>query len=242
MSGIQKKGAPKQGGVISPIIANIYLHEVLDKWFDEVVRPRLNAPAKLIRYADDFMMVFKSEQDALRVQRVLAKRFARYELEIHPEKTRLVAFNRPRLKDKRGKGSVDFLGFTLHWGRSRKKKWIVKRRTAKKRLGRALKAISLWCRKNLHAKVRGQHERLSQMMVGHYNYYGVTGNDRSLKKYHREVTRIWRKWLNRRNTERSMPWKRFNLLLERYPLPTPKIVHSVYGRTLPLPFAAKPLP
>ena len=235
-----EKGSP-QGGVISPLIANIYLHEVLDKWFEEVVRPRLDAPAKMIRYADDFVIVFKSERDAQRVHRVLSKRFAKYELEIHPDKTRLVAFHRPRLKDKRGRGSVDFLGLTHYWGRSRLKKWIVKRKTAKKRLSRALKAISVWCRKNLHKKVKEQHERLSQMVRGHYNYYGVTGNDRSLKKYHLEVKRIWRKWLNRRNRERAMPWERFNLLLKRYPLPVPRIVHSIYGRTLPLPFAAKPL-
>ena len=235
-----EKGSP-QGGVISPIIANIYLHEVLDKWFDEVVRPRLDAPAKIIRYGDDFVIVLKSEQDARRVHRVLSKRFAKYELEIHPDKTRMVAFHRPRLKDKRGRGSVDFLGLTHYWGRSRRKKWIVKRKTAKKRLSRALKAVSMWCRRNLHKKVKEQHIRLSQMVRGHYNYYGVTGNDRSLKKFHLEVKRIWRKWLNRRNRENAMPWKRFNLLLKRYPLPTPKIVHSIYGRTLPLPFAANPL-
>ncbi len=235
-----EKGSP-QGGVVSPIIANVYLHEVLDRWFDEVVRPRLNAPARIIRYADDFMIIFRSKHDAQRVQRVLAKRFAKYGLEIHPDKTRLVEFNRPRRRDKRGTNSVDFLGMTHYWGRSRKKKWIVKQKTAKKRLSRALRAISLYCKKNLHLKVSEQHERLSQMARGHYNYYGVTHNGPSLKKFHHQMKRIWRKWLNRRNREKSMPWERFNLLLKRYPLPKPKVVKSIYGRTLPLPFTANPL-
>ena len=134
------------------LVANIYLHEVLDKWFDEVVRPRLDAPARIIRYADDFMIIFESKRDAERVHRLLAKRFAKYGLEIHPDKTRLVEFNRPGPRDKRGNNSVDFLGMTHYWGRSRRKKWIVKQKTAKGRLSRALKAVSLYCRKNLHLK------------------------------------------------------------------------------------------
>ena len=223
------------------LVANIYLHEVLDKWFDEVVRPRLDAPARIIRYADDFMIIFESKRDAERVHRLLAKRFAKYGLEIHPDKTRLVEFNRPGPRDKRGNNSVDFLGMTHYWGRSRRKKWIVKQKTAKGRLSRALKAVSLCCRKNLHLKVKVQHERLTQMARGHYNYCGVTHNSPSLSKFYHQMKRIWRKWLNRRNREKSMPWERFNLLLKRYPLPKPKIAHSIYGRTLPLPFVAKPL-
>lgn len=235
-----KKGSP-QGGVVSPIIANIYLHEVLDKWFDEVVRPRLDAPAQMVRYADDFMIIFKSKSDAQRVQQVLARRFAKYGLEIHPDKTHLVEFNRPKWGAKRCAGSVDFLGMTHYWGRTRKKKWIVKQKTAKKHLSRALKAVSLYCRQNLHLKVSVQYVQLCHMARGHYNYYGVTHNSRTLSRFRHQMERIWRKWLNRRNREKSMPWKRFKLLLKRYPLPKPKIVHTIYGRTLSLPFAANPL-
>ncbi|MCP4605221.1 MAG: group II intron reverse transcriptase/maturase [Proteobacteria bacterium] len=235
-----KKGSP-QGGVISPMIANIYLHEVLDKWFDEVVRPRLTAPASLVRYCDDFVIVFKNERDAQRVLRVLAKRFAKYELNIHPDKTRLVEFRQPGVKDRRSKGSVDFLGFTHYWGRSRRNKWVVKQKTAKKRHSRAIKAIEQWCRRNLHKKVREQHEHLSQMMRGHYNYYGVTGNTLALKSFALGVKRIWRKWLDRRSRMKTMSWKRFDRLRKRYPLPKPKIIHSIYGKTLTLPLAVKPL-
>lgn len=220
-----KKGSP-QGGVVSPILANIYLHEVLDKWFEEVVRPQLEAEARIVRFADDFVIVFCSLRDARKVLSVLRKRFAKYKLEIHPDKTRLVEFLRPRLRDKRGRNSVDFLGFTHHWGRSRNNKWIVKQKTSKKRLNRAVKNVSSWCRRNLHRKVREQHEHLCKMITGHINYYGVTGNIRSLKSFIQEVRRVWRKWIDRRNRENSMPWKRFVRLLSRYPLPKARIPHS----------------
>jgi group II intron reverse transcriptase/maturase len=234
-----KKGSP-QGGVVSPILANIYLHEVLDKWFDEVVRPRLSSEARMVRYADDFMIIFREKRDAQRVMQVLYKRFAKYELTIHPEKTRLVEFLRPRLKDNRGRNSVDFLGFTHYWGKSRKKKWIVKQKTSKKRLSRAIKRMESWCRKNRHQKVKDQHAYISVSIVGHMNYYGVTGNIASLKNFIQEVRRVWRKWLNRRNRENSMPWWRFDRLLHRYPLPKARIAHSIYGKTLSLPFVANP--
>lgn len=235
-----KKGSP-QGGVVSPILANIYLHEVLDKWFEEVVCSRLEAEARIVRFADDFVIVFRSLRDARKVLSVLRKRFAKYKLEIHPDKTRLVEFLRPRLRDKRGRNSVDFLGITHHWGRSRNNKWIVKQKTSKKRLNRAVKNVSSWCRRNLHRKVREQHEHLCKMITGHINYYGVTGNIRSLKIFTQEVRRVWRKWLDRRNRENPMPWKRFIRLLSRYPLPKARIPHSIYGQTLPLPHAANPL-
>ena len=235
-----EKGSP-QGGVISPLIANIYLHEVLDKWFEEVVQPRLYGQARLVRFADDFVIVFNNSHDAQRVYRVLPQRFAKYGLEIHPEKTRMVEFGRPGIRDKRGKDSFDFLGFTYYWGRSRKKKWVVKQKTSKKRLKRGLKMIALWCRANLHMKVSEQHKELTSKIIGHVNYYGVTGNMRSMRKFIHEVNRIWRSWLNRRSRMKTMPWKRFNRLLRRYPLPKAKVVHSIYGKTLSLPLVANPL-
>lgn len=149
-------GTP-QGGVISPLLANIYLHEVLDKWFAEEVRPRLFGHAELVRYADDFVMVFKEEADARRVMSVLKKRFARYGLKLHPDKTRLLAFRSPRSTDD-GKrpGSFDFLGFRHHWAKSRKRYWVIKRKTSPDRLSRTLVTIKQWCQRNRHRPVSGR--------------------------------------------------------------------------------------
>ncbi len=219
-------GSP-QGGVISPLLANIYLHEVLDKWIEGTVKPRLRGAAFLVRYADDAVLVFSLEADARRVFEVLPKRFGKYGLELHPEKTRLVEFRRPRDGD-RGGGSFDLLGFTHYWGKSLKGKWVVKRKTAKGRLKRACKTVAEWCRKNRHEKVSEQHKALCSKLRGHYNYYGITGNGPWLSRFNHLVKRVWRKWLDRRSGHRSMPWERFNRLLERYPLPVPVVVHSVY--------------
>jgi RNA-directed DNA polymerase len=222
-------GTP-QGGVISPLLANVYLHEVVDKWFDGEVKPRLQGRAVLIRYADDMVFAFEQEKDARRVLDVLAKRFAKYGLTLHPEKTRLVAFGRPRLvdADDRTDGSFDFLGFTHVWGRSCRGGWIVKRRTAKGRFGRALHRVGEWCRRHLHFPVADQHRHLVQMLRGHYGYFGITGNADALARFLYEVRRNWRKWLARRTGRSRMPWSRFVKLLEFHPLPPPKVVHSVY--------------
>lgn len=226
-------GSP-QGGVISPLLANIYLHEVLDKWFEAVVKPRLSGQALLIRYADDVVIVFSLERDARRVIEVLPKRFKKFGLVINPHKSRLVPFRKPgRQKDPDGhkSGSFDLLGFTHYWGRSRKGSWVVKRKTAKDRFRRT---VARWCRENRHLKARVQHQALSRKLMGHYGYYGVTGNGRALKRFFSLVEHTWRKWLNRRSGHRSMPWERFGHLKMRYPLPQPVVVHSVYRR------AAKP--
>jgi RNA-directed DNA polymerase len=227
-------GTP-QGGVISPLLANIYLHEVLDVWFEHEVRPRLDGSASLIRYADDAVMIFEQEVDAGRVMAVLAKRFAKYGLTLHPEKTRLVEFRRPG-----GNGgaptSFDFLGFAHFWGRSRKGNWVVQRKTAKSRFGRALERIAAWCRFNRHLPLGTQHDAIVRKLTGHYNYFGITGNSGALGRFFHEVRRTWRKWLDRRSGRKHMSWDRYALLLRRYPLPTPRVVHSVYqdGRQLRL--------
>jgi len=232
-------GTP-QGGVISPLLANVYLHEVLDRWFVEHVVPRMKGHAFLVRYADDAVLIFSLERDARRVLEVLPKRFARYGLKLHPEKTRLVRFLRPgrttrrQLPSSSGWESFDLLGFTHYWGRSRKGTWVVKRQTARDRLRRALGRAAQWCRKNRHKPVSWQHAQLVLKLRGHYAYYGITGNARRLKSFLHQVCRLWRKWLNRRSQRRSMPWDRFNRLLQRYPLPPVRIVHSVYRQ------AAKP--
>ncbi len=221
------EGTP-QGGVVSPLLANVFLHEVLDVWFEQEVRPRLEGSAGLIRYADDAVMIFRHEHDARRVMAVLAKRFAKYGLTLHPEKTRLMDFRRPVGNDGDG-GSFDFLGFTHFWGRSRKGKWVVQRRTARGRFGRSLKRVTEWCRRNRHASIHAQHAGLVRRVKGHYNYFGITGNARSLERFLFEVERVWRKWLDRRSSRSYMTWHRFALLLQRYRLPPPRVVQSVYS-------------
>lgn len=223
-------GSP-QGGVISPLLANVYLHYVLDTWFCQEVQPRLKGKAYLVRYADDFVIGFTEETDARRVMEVLPKRLGRYGLKIHPEKTRLVRFERPPKRDDDSHGkpeSFDLLGFTHYWGRSRQGNWVVKRKTSRKRLSRALRAINEWCRGHRHRLLAEQQNTLSQKIRGHCAYYGITGNALSLTRYRQWVVRLWRKWLGRRNRERTMTWERFERLLARYPLPQAIAIHSTY--------------
>lgn len=223
------KGGTPQGGVVSPMLANVYLHEVLDTWFTGEVLPRLRGQAFLVRYADDFVMVFSQEADARRVLEVLPKRFARYGLTIHPDKTRLVRFDRPRTSprgegdDPRGEdpGSFDLLGFTHYWARSRRGYWVVKRKTAKSRFSRALKAIDRWCRQSRHWPIAEQHEVLSAKLKGHYAYYGLASNGMSLKRFLWYVERAWRRWLGRRSQRGYLSWRRFRQLKGTYPLPAP---------------------
>jgi group II intron reverse transcriptase/maturase len=229
-----EQGSP-QGGVISPMLSNIYLHEVLDRWFTETVQPRMAGKAYLIRYADDAVLVFAEEQDARRVLQVLPKRFGRYGLTVHPEKTRLVRFSRPRGPKGQGPAgpqTFTFLGFTHYWGKSRKGHWVVRRRTEKSRFSRSLKAITLWCKRNRHVPIPDQQQALRSRLQGHYNYYGITGNGEALARFAYCVGRAWQKWLNRRDRNNSMSWERFNRLLSRYPLPVPRVVHSIYAAKL----------
>jgi RNA-directed DNA polymerase len=216
-------GTP-QGGVISPLLANVFLHEVLDEWFEATVKPRLYARAFMVRYADDLVMCFEREDDARRVLEVLPKRAEKYGLTVHPEKTRLVYF-RPRRNPTRGEpGSFDFLGFTHLWSRSLKGSWVIKRRTAKSRFTRALKRVAMWCRAMRdRLTVREQHAALSKKLRGHYGYYGITGNSRALERFLQEVKRVWRKWLDRRSQRRSMSWERLQALLREHPLPSPRV-------------------
>jgi group II intron reverse transcriptase/maturase len=225
-------GTP-QGGVISPLLANIYLHEVLDEWFETAVKPRLMGRAFLVRYADDLAMGFDFEEDARRVLAVLPKRLERYGLRLHPEKTRLVDFRKPRNNPEdggSGPGSFDLLGFTHFWGKSRKGTWVVKRKTAKSRMTRALKGIKEWCRGHRFAPVRVQRWALAQKLKGHYAYFGITGNSPALGRFHKEVIGIWKKWLCRRSQRARLSWRKFWDLLRRHPLPEPICVHSIYRR------------
>jgi len=229
-------GSP-QGGVISPVLSNVFLHYVLDDWFDREVKPRLRGKAYLIRYADDFVIGFSQEEDARRVMAVLPQRFSKYGLTIHPDKTQLLPFQQPpSAAGGRGPGrgqaprTFTLLGFTHYWGRSLRGHWVVKRKTASSRLSRALRSIAQWCRQHRHQPLGEQQHTLSQKLRGHFAYYGITGNSSALSEFRTAVVRCWRFWLNRRNRERSLDWDHFNRLLQRYPLPLTKVVHSVYAR------------
>jgi len=231
---VPSQGSP-QGGIISPLLANVYLHYVLDLWFEQEVQPRLQGRAFLIRYADDFVIGFTNEDDARRVLEVLPKRFGKYGLTIHPDKTRLVPFGSPASSDGGGSakgaspGTFDLLGFTHFWGRSLKGNWVVKRRTAASLLQRAIRRIADWCRSHRHLPLPEQHQALCQKLLGHYGYFGITGNSEALRRFRDAVTGLWRKWLSRRTRGAPFSWDHFNLLLRRYPLPAAKVVHSVYA-------------
>ena len=218
-------GTP-QGGVISPLLANIYLHEVLDRWFAEVVQPRLRGKATLVRYADDFVIVFQREDDARKVMNVLPKRFGKYGLRLHPEKTRLLDFRRPRGPKPHKGRSFELLGFTHFWAKSRKGRWVVKHKTSKSRFARAIKKVALWCKRHRHQPVAVQHQALTAKVRGHYQYFGITGNYRALARFVRQVEWAWFKWLGRRSDSASRLWTDFARTMRRYPLPAPRIARS----------------
>ena len=231
------EGTP-QGGVISPLLANIYLHEVLDGWFARDILPALTGHAEMFRFADDFAVLFESKDDAERFLAVLPKRFGKYGLTLHPNKTRMVAFRNPERvdDDDDGPDTFNFLGFTHYWGLSRKpapkgtprvKRWFAMQKTAKDRLSRTLRRLYEWCRWHRHDPLETQHLTLVNKLEGHYNYYGITGNFPALAKVHYAATRLWRKALARRSQQR-LPWAKMSRILERFPLPRPHIVHR-YG-------------
>lgn len=213
---------------------HIYLHEVMDRWFERDVVPRMKGRVSLVRYADDLVLMFEREDDAQRVMAVLAKRFAKYGLTLHPEKTRLVAFQpppsaRPNVGGGGESGTFDLLGFTHYWSRSRTGRWVVKRKTAKSRLKRALRRVAQWCRKVRQWPVSEQAAGLGRKLKGHFAYYGITGNARSLGEFRNQVERVWWKWLNRRSQRRSYTWPEFRQGVQcRFPLPPVCVVHSIY--------------
>jgi RNA-directed DNA polymerase len=222
-----------QGQTISPLLANIYLHHVLDAWFENEVKPRLRGAAHEIRFADDAVLCFQYKKDAERVMEVLPKRFAKYGLTIHPEKTRLVEFGRYAEENAKRRGkkpcTLDLLGFTLICARSRKGKFTVQVRTMKKRFRRGLTAIAEWCQENRHRPVEEQQKTLNAKLRGHYQYYGRPTNYRSIWQFFREVRHIWHKWLSRRTRGNGMTWEKYAAILGKHPLLLPRILHSWHG-------------
>jgi len=219
-----EKGTP-QGGVISPILSNIFLHYVLDEWFVQVVQPRLKGRGLIIRWADDFIIGCEDKSDLERILAVLPKRFGRYGLSLHPDKTSVVCFSKPYTgKEARKRGTFDFLGFTLYWGQSRQGYWVIKKRTARKRLSRFMKRVWRWCKENRHDPIQEQHETLSSKLRGFYQYFGVRGNYKALEVVFEYAEKAWRRWLSRRSRKGKVL---FEALRKAYPLPMPRIVHNI---------------
>ena len=221
-------GSP-QGAVISPLLGNLFLHQVLDEWYVAMVKPRLKGRSFLIRYGDDFVLGCELEADARRIMTALPKRFARFGLTIHPQKMALIAFSQPSARGEgtQGKSTFEFLGFTHYWARSRRGYWVIKRRTAKKRLRRTLTALWQWCRSHRHRTVEEQHQELCQKLRGHYQYYGIRGNYRLLEVVLRHAERAWRYWLSRRSQKGMITGNKLEWWQAHFPLPLPKIVHNI---------------
>lgn len=223
-----------QGQVISPLLANIYLHYVLDEWFEAEVKPQLRGQAYEIRYVDDFILCFQYREDAEKVLAALRQRFTEYGLTLHPEKTRLLEFGRSALvksEQPGGKkpGTFDFLGFTHICRRSRKGKFTIHVRTAHKRLSRSVKRVAVWCQKHRHDPVEEQHQALNAKLRGHYQYYGRPTNFPTLWQYYRAVRKLWKKWLNRRTRGKTLTWAVYQELLSLHPLLRPRITHAWAG-------------
>jgi RNA-directed DNA polymerase len=218
-----------QGSVLSPLLGNVYLHNVLDLWIERDVKPRLRGRCALVRYADDFVIAFEKQDDAERVMDVLHQRMEKYGLTLHPDKTRLLPFAPPN-DDDDGKGSAtfDLLGFTLYWRKTRRGGWAMWCRTRRARVSRAIKAAADWCRRHRHLPVADQHAALVRRVRGHINYFGVNGNVQSLSRVVRGVATAWRKWLNKRSQRARVSWERFHEIEKRFPLPRPRVVVDIW--------------
>jgi group II intron reverse transcriptase/maturase len=221
-----------QGSVLSPILGNVYLHYVLDLWVENEVRPRLRGGVQIVRYADDFVLGFEREEDARRVMAVIGKRFERFGLKLHPDKTRLLPIRRPTDWDRSRKGpsTFDFLGFTVHWKRTPTGRWRLATTTRKARLARTIQSIGEWCRRHRHDPVKDQHAALCSRLQGHYSYFGVNGNIHRLEQVLRATRYLWRKWLRRRSNRTRLTCKRFWALLDSHPLPEPRVTVSLWAR------------
>lgn len=216
-----RQGTP-QGNIISPLLSNVYLHYVLDTWLDKTVRPLLKGEMFIVRYADDFIIGFEYKEDALRVNQTLPKRMRKYGLSIHPEKSQLIRF-----EGKTGEQTptFDFLGFTHYWGTSKRSNPVVKRRTSKKKLQKAIKNLTETCKHNKHLRLKVQRKLLSSKLRGMYQYYGIRGNYYALYRLYRATYHAWFKWLNRRSQRKSYTWEGFKELIKIFVLPRPRIIH-----------------
>lgn len=212
-------GTP-QGGIVSPVLANIYLHYALDEWFEDVVRKHMRGQVKLVRYADDFVCAFQYGDDAERFYKVLGKRLGKFSLSLAEEKTQIIRFSRfQRKKNKR----FDFLGFEYWWGKDRRRKPLVKLRTSRKKYRASLQSFKEWCEKNRHLPLRILISKLNAKLRGYYIYYGIIGNYKSLADFFWHAMKILFKWLNRRSQKKSFNWKGFNEMLKYFGIEKPRI-------------------
>jgi RNA-directed DNA polymerase len=224
---INEEGTP-QGGIVSPLLSNLYLHEALDDWFIQEVQPRLKGAARMVRFADDAVLCFANKEDAEQVLEKLVERMTEYGLELHPEKTKLVDFRPPRRGQSKGQGSFDFLGFSFYWAGTRAGRMVVKIKTARDRLIRKIKETGEWLKANRHEPVAQQHATLSAKIRGHLQYYGVSFNSKALNSFVFEVAHRWRKWLARRGGKKYWSWERMKSFLRTFPLPKVRIAHSLF--------------
>jgi RNA-directed DNA polymerase len=226
------QGTP-QGGNLSPVLSNIFLHYVLDLWFEKTIKPKVRGVCRLVRYADDFICMTQYPDDAQCIEQMMRERFAKFNLELHPEKTRIINLDREQRcrtnrKDHQSH-TFDFLGFTHYWGRSRKGNPTLCRKTSAKKFRKACKELNIWLRKvRCTAKLKEWWPTLQAKLRGHYQYYGISGNRRAIERFHQVARRLVFKWLNRRSQKTSFDWKGFKVYLERYRLPAPRIVHHLY--------------
>jgi RNA-directed DNA polymerase len=220
-----------QGSSLSPLLGNIYLHHAIDLWYEREVKPRMRGRSCLVRYADDLVFGFECRGDAERVMKVLGQRLERYGLRLAPDKTRLLDFRRPPQDQQAGKGpsTFDFLGFTHYWRRSGNGVWHPAWKTRAKKLSKTIVALQKWCKENLHLSIPEQHEALTRRIQGHFNYFGVNGNHKSLEILRYKVERSWLRWLRRRSQRSRLTWKRFRELLTELPLPNVKVYRNLWA-------------
>jgi group II intron reverse transcriptase/maturase len=227
-----ERGTP-QGGNLSPILSNIFLHYVLDLWFEKRLRRQVRGACFLVRYADDFVCLVQYQDDARHMEQALRERFTQFDLELHPEKTRVIRFGRYERENARRQNrrahTFDFLGFTHFCGTSRRGKFIVGRRTSRKKFRKKCKELNAWLKRVRNFRpVKEWWPILAAKLRGHYQYYGVSGNMPSLARFYQVALRLALKWLNRRSQRRSFSWAGFYAYLKHYPLPQPQIVHDLY--------------
>lgn len=226
------RGTP-QGGNLSPMLSNIFLHYVLDLWLEKRLKRQVRGACTLVRYADDFVCMVQHEAEAQRVLQAIGERFTEFDLELHPEKTRVISFGRRERRvarwEQRRPNTFDFLGFTHYCDSSRRGRFMVGRKTSGKKFRKKCRELNEWLRAvRNRCSVKEWWSVLKAKLQGHYQYYGISGNSRTLWKFYRLVLRMVWKWLNRRSQRHSFKWSEFWDYLRHYPLPEPRIVHRMY--------------